>query len=180
MAEQPELTLRPIGRVVEGPSCPPEEGWEGREARVEIDPAWAGALDGIEGFSHVWIVWWLDRSGPLPTDLRVHPECRAELPRVGILATRSPARPNPLAMTAVALLGREGCQLRVRGLDACQGTPVLDIKPYLRRGDLVPEATAAAWLEELWAAHDRERRAAGGTAGIAAGDDPGAPEGGDL
>jgi len=76
---------------------------------------------------------------------------------VGILATRSPVRPNPLAMTAVALLGREGRLLRVRGLDACKGTPVLDVKPYLRRGDLVPEATRPPWLEQLWAAHDGER-----------------------
>ncbi|HSJ55439.1 MAG TPA: tRNA (N6-threonylcarbamoyladenosine(37)-N6)-methyltransferase TrmO [Anaerolineae bacterium] len=159
MADQAELCLRPIGRVVEGPSRPPEEGWEEREALVEIDPAWAGALEGVEGFSHVWIIWWLDRSGSLPEDLRVHPEGREELPRVGILATRSPVRPNPLAMTAVALLGREGRRLRVRGLDACQGTPVLDVKPYLRRGDLVPEATMPAWLEQLWLAHDREQLA---------------------
>jgi tRNA-Thr(GGU) m(6)t(6)A37 methyltransferase TsaA len=157
MADQAELSLRPIGRVIEGPSCPPEEGWESREAIIEIDAAWAGALEGIEGFSHVWILWWLDRSGPPPDDLRVHPERREELPLVGILATRSPVRPNPLAMTAVALLGREGRLLRVRGLDACKGTPVLDVKPYLRRGDLVPEATMPPWLEQLWAAHDGER-----------------------
>ena len=172
MADQPELSLRPIGRVVQGPSCPPEEGWEGREARVEIDPAWAGALEGIEEFSHVWILWWLDRSGSLPEDLRVHPERREELPRVGILATRSPVRPNPLAMTVVALLGREGRWLRVRGLDACEGTPVLDVKPYLRRGDLVPEATVPAWLEQLWSAHDRERSTEG--------ENPGEQEGGAL
>ncbi len=161
MAEHPELTLRPIGRVAEGPPCPPEEGWEEREAVVEIDPDWAPALDGIDGFSHIWILWWLDRSGSPPQDLRVHPERRAELPLVGILATRSPVRPNPLAMTAVALVKREGRRLSVRGLDACQGTYVLDVKPYLRRGDLVPGAAAPAWLEQLWAAHDREGSAAG-------------------
>jgi tRNA (adenine37-N6)-methyltransferase len=157
MAEQPELCLRPIGRVIEGPGRPPEAGWEEREARIEIDPRWAGALEGIEGFSHIWILWWLDRSESPDEDLRVHPEGRKELPRVGIFATRSPARPNPLAMTAVALLAREGHTLRVRGLDACQDTPVLDVKPYLRRGDLVPDATMPAWLEQMWAAHDRER-----------------------
>jgi tRNA (adenine37-N6)-methyltransferase len=160
MVEQTELCLRPIGRVVEGPACPPEAGWEAREARIEIHPDWAGALAGIEGFSHIWIVWWLDRSGSPDEDLRVHPEGRKELPRVGVFATRSPVRPNPLAMTAVALLGREGRTLRVRGLDACQGTAILDVKPYLRRGDLVPDATMPAWLEQLWAAHDRERETA--------------------
>lgn len=152
-----ELVLRPIGRVVEGPSCPPEEGWEEREAWIEIEPAWAGALDGVEGFSHLWLLWWLDRAGAPPTALRVHPERREELPAVGIFATRSPVRPNPLAMTVVALLERRGRRLRVRGLDACQGTLLLDIKPYLRRGDHVPEATMPAWLEQLWASHDAER-----------------------
>lgn len=155
MAEQPVLTLRPIGRVVEGPACPPPDGWQEREAEIEIDPAWAEALDGVEAFSHIWIVWWLDRA-EAPSTLRVHPQRRTELPLVGILATRSPQRPNPLAMTAVRLLAREGRRLRVRGLDACQGTPVLDVKPYLRRGDLIPEATMPAWLEQLWRMDDEE------------------------
>ena len=73
---------------------------------------------------------------------------------MGIFATRSPRRPNPITMTVVRLLGCEGNRLRVEGLDACLGTPVLDIKPYLRRGDLHPEATMPAWIEELWQMHD--------------------------
>lgn len=157
---EPELTLSPIGWVVEGPACPPEAGWEAREAIVEVEPAWAEALHGIEGFSHIWLLWWLNRRDGPPEALQVHPEGRAELPLVGIFATRSPQRPNPLAMTAVELLGREGCRLRVRGLDACQGTPVLDIKPYLRRGDQIPAASMPAWLQQLWAMHDQEQAGA--------------------
>jgi tRNA-Thr(GGU) m(6)t(6)A37 methyltransferase TsaA len=156
MPEQAGLTLRPIGRVIQGPACPPEPGWEERQAVIDIDAAWAEALEGLEEFSHIWIVWWLDRYDAPPSALRVHPERREEIPLVGLLATRSPHRPNPLAMTAVQLLGREGTRLRVRGLDACQGTPVLDIKPYLRRGDLIPEATMPPWLEQLWRIHDAE------------------------
>ncbi|MGD8625289.1 MAG: tRNA (N6-threonylcarbamoyladenosine(37)-N6)-methyltransferase TrmO [Anaerolineae bacterium] len=157
MADKRDLVLRPIGRVVRGPGYPPEEGWEERVAEVEVEEAWDGALDGIDGFSHIWLIWWLDRMDAPPESLKVHPERREELPEVGIFATRSPQRPNPLALTAVELLERQGRRLRVRGLDACQGTPILDIKPYLRRGDLVPEATMSDWLERLWEMHDRAR-----------------------
>jgi tRNA-Thr(GGU) m(6)t(6)A37 methyltransferase TsaA len=157
MSEARRLTLRAIGRVVQGPSYPPEPGWEGREAQIEVDAAWAGALDGIEGFSHIWLLWWLDRQDAPPDVLRVHPEGRPEMPLVGIFATRSPRRPNPLAMTVVQLLERQDGRLRVRGLDACQGTQILDIKPYLHRGDLVAEATMPPWLETLWTLHDRDR-----------------------
>jgi tRNA (Thr-GGU) A37 N-methylase len=79
------------------------------------------------------------------------------MPLRGIFATRSPRRPNPIAITAVRLLERQGARLRVQGLDAYQGTPILDLKPYLRRGDLIPEAAMPAWLEQLWRIHDEER-----------------------
>jgi len=158
MSEEPVLTLRPIGRVVDGPAFPPEPGWEERDAVVEIDPAWVDALDGLDGFSHVWLLWWLDAHPAPPEDLRTHPENRMEAPLVGLFATRSPHRPNPIAMTAVRLLELDGRRLRVRGLDARQGTPILDIKPYIRRGDYLPEATMPAWIEALWASHDAEKR----------------------
>jgi tRNA-Thr(GGU) m(6)t(6)A37 methyltransferase TsaA len=161
MNEARSLTLKAIGQVVEGPSYPPEPGWETREARIEVDAAWAEALDGIEEFSHIWLLWWLDRRDSPPQVLHVHPEGRPEMPLVGIFATRSPRRPNPLAMTLVQLLERQGRCLRVRGLDACQGTPILDIKPYLRRGDQSPEANMPAWLERLWVLHDQDRAGRG-------------------
>lgn len=158
MAERRELTLRPIGRVLQGRPWPPGDGpWEDRVAEIEIDPAWAGALDGIDGFSHVWVVWWPDQLDSPPGSVRVRPEGREEMPLVGIFATRSPRRPNPIAITAVRLLERQGSRLSVVGLDACQGTPVFDIKPYLQRGDLIPEANTPAWLERMWRIHDEER-----------------------
>lgn len=160
MAANRELAMRPIGHVVEGRS-PADEGdrWEESESLVEIDPPWLDALDGIDGFSHIWVVWWPDQppARPISDSLRVHPEMRDELPLVGVLATRSPRRPNPIAITAVRLLGRRGGRLRVQGLDAFHGTPILDIKPYLRRGDLIPEARMADWLERLYQIHDQER-----------------------
>jgi tRNA-Thr(GGU) m(6)t(6)A37 methyltransferase TsaA len=158
MDKERELTLRPIGRVVEGRPWPVgDDRWKENVAEIEIDSTWAGALDGIEGFSHVWVVWWPDRLENPPDSVRVRPEGRAEMPLVGIFATRSPRRPNPLAITAVRLLERRGSRMSVVGLDACQGTPVFDIKPYLQRGDLIPEASAPAWLQRMWRIHDEEQ-----------------------
>ncbi len=68
-----------------------------------------------------------------------------------------PHRPCPLALTPVRLVDHRGARLYVQGLDAYEGTPVLDIKPYLRRGDLIPEATTPDWLERLWRINDEEK-----------------------
>lgn len=150
-----ELTLQPIGRVVKGRPWPDQgDRLEHAEAVIEIEPAWSDALEGLEDFSHVWVVWWLDRAGESSGALRIHPEGKPEMPLVGLFATRSPRRPNPIAITVVRLLGRQGSRLRVQGLDAFEGSPVLDLKPYLRRGDLIPEATMPTWLEQLWRIHD--------------------------
>jgi tRNA-Thr(GGU) m(6)t(6)A37 methyltransferase TsaA len=170
MGEAEGLALQPIGRVVRGRSWseqasteptrrgsdkPHQAGW----AEIEIDADWEEALDGIEGFSHIWVVWWLDRFEAPPTSHKVHPEGRPEMPLVGLFATRSPHRPCPIGITAVRLLAHQGPKLQVEGLDAYEGTPILDIKPYLRRGDLIPEATAPSWLDALWRIHDEERKA---------------------
>jgi tRNA-Thr(GGU) m(6)t(6)A37 methyltransferase TsaA len=155
------LVVCPIGWVIRGRPWPPgNEPWEEQVAEIDLDPAWTEALDGLDGFSHIWVVWWLDRAsvGDTPGILRIHPEGREEIPEVGLFATRSPRRPNPIAITAVRLLGRQGNRLHVLGLDACVGSPILDLKPYLRRGDLIPDATTPAWLDHLWQLHDQERR----------------------
>ena len=157
MGEAGTLKLRPIGHVVHGRSRDGGDGWQDEEAIVEVNPQWVGALEGLEGFSHIWILWWLHESSSPSGSLRVRPERRSEMPEVGILSTRSPSRPNPLAMTAVRLVERQGGRVRVKGLDAFQDTPVLDIKPYLPRGDLIPEATGPEWLQQLWHIHDQER-----------------------
>jgi tRNA-Thr(GGU) m(6)t(6)A37 methyltransferase TsaA len=155
MSETPELLLRPIGHVTKGRRGQDQDDrWEEAEAEIQVDPSWAEALDGIEGFSHIWVLWWPDRHDQPPERRRIHPERREDMPLVGIFATRSPSRPNPIAITAVRLLGRRGARLRVRGLDAYEGTPILDLKPYLRRGDLLPDATTPDWLRRLWRSHD--------------------------
>ena len=116
------------------------------EVRPELEP---GLLD-IEGFSHLFVIWVFDRAsgfdlqGAPPSDDRPH----------GVFATRSPRRPNPLGLTVVELLSRDVCALRVRGLDMLDGTPVLDIKPYL-------SSVPAEKLRRGWLAEAETRRARG-------------------
>lgn len=149
--QQEGIALTPIGQVVNGIEYPSDVKWEDIVSEVVITPQLAEALDGIEGFSHIVVVFYLHRVGEDQRSvLKVHPENREELPLVGVFATRSPVRPNPIGITVVKLLERRGNILKVLGLDAYNGTPVLDIKPYLRRGDLVEEATTPDWLLRLW------------------------------
>lgn len=97
------------------------------EGTLEILPEFEDGLLDIEGFSHLFVLWVFDRSqgyelvGIPPTDDRPH----------GVFATRSPYRPNPIGLTVVEVIGRDGRQVHVRGLDMLDGTPILDIKPYM-------------------------------------------------
>jgi tRNA-Thr(GGU) m(6)t(6)A37 methyltransferase TsaA len=119
------------------------------EGTLEILPELEAGLTDIEGFSHLFVLWVFHRhegydllSKP-PSDDRVH----------GVFATRSPRRPNPIGLTVVELLGREGTVLRVRGVDMLDGTPLLDLKPYLSS---IPEE----WLRRGWLAEAEARAGA--------------------
>ncbi|MDY7039287.1 MAG: tRNA (N6-threonylcarbamoyladenosine(37)-N6)-methyltransferase TrmO [Chloroflexota bacterium] len=139
-----------IGHVVSQVKFPERVRWEDLEAEVVIDPEWGGALDGIEEFSHIWVLFYMHHAAEERAFVaKVHPMGQKDLPLVGSLVTRTPHRPNPLALTAVRLLRREENVLVVRGLDAYDGTPVLDIKPYLPPGDLIPEAVAPDWVSTI-------------------------------
>jgi len=155
---QQNINLVPIGRVVNDVEYPSDVRWENITSEVVIAPQLVEALDGIDGFSHIVIILYLHR---VDEDrrllLKVHPENKEELPLVGVFATRSPVRPNPIGVTVVKLLERQGNVLKVLGLDAYHGTPVLDIKPYLRRGDLIEEAAMPDWLLRLWELQDGGR-----------------------
>jgi tRNA-Thr(GGU) m(6)t(6)A37 methyltransferase TsaA len=117
------------------------------EGVLEIAPDLEAGLTDIEGFSNLFVIWVFDRSksvellGTPPTDDRPH----------GVFATRSPFRPNPIALSVVQLLRREGNRLHARGIDMLDGTPILDVKPYL--SGVPPEKLRRGWLE------DAERRA---------------------
>jgi tRNA (adenine37-N6)-methyltransferase len=112
------------------------------EGSLEILPEFEPGLTDIEGFSHLFVIWEFDRAGGCsltatpPSDNRSH----------GVFATRSPQRPNPIGLTVVELLSREGPVLRVRGIDMLDGTPILDIKPYL--SSIPPDQLRRGWLAE--------------------------------
>jgi tRNA-Thr(GGU) m(6)t(6)A37 methyltransferase TsaA len=127
------------------------------ETALDILPRWADALDGIERYSHLFVIFWLDRVRRVRAARPFRPEGRADMPEVGLFATRSPIRPNPIGVSTPRLLRREGATLWVSGIDAWPGTPILDLKGYTPRDDVRPEATVPEWLEALWALHDAER-----------------------
>jgi tRNA-Thr(GGU) m(6)t(6)A37 methyltransferase TsaA len=113
------------------------------EGVVEILREFEPGLTDIDGFSHLYIFWQFDRASGF--DLIAHPPTDEVRPH-GVFATRSPRRPNPIGLTVVELLSRDGSLLRVRGVDMLDGTPVLDIKPYL--SSIAPEKLRRGWLEE--------------------------------
>ncbi|MGA9584582.1 MAG: tRNA (N6-threonylcarbamoyladenosine(37)-N6)-methyltransferase TrmO [Terracidiphilus sp.] len=112
------------------------------EGTLEILPEFELGLTDIEGFSHLFVIWAFDRSegfeliGRAPIDERTH----------GVFATRSPRRPNPIALSVVELLSREGRHLHVRGVDMLDGTPILDIKPYM--SSIPSEKLRRGWVAE--------------------------------
>ena len=110
------------------------------EGVLEIEPEFAVGLQDIDGFSHLYVIWVFDRSDKV--ELVGTPPCD-ETPH-GVFATRSPYRPNPIALTVVELLRRDGRKLHVRGVDMLDGTPILDIKPYL--SSVEPEKLRRGWL----------------------------------
>ena len=100
-------------------------------SELVLDEEYASSLDGIEGFSHVLVLYWPHLVDPERRTLKkVRPMGRKDMPEQGVFATCSPARPNSVLVTAVRLLERDGACLRVRGLEAVDGSPILDIKPY--------------------------------------------------
>ena len=142
-----DIHLRPIGvvrsRYVNTADIPKGLGAQhAAEGVLEIRPELEAGLADIEGFSHLYVIWIFDRAEGAeltawpPSDDRPH----------GVFATRSPQRPNPIGLTVVELLGRDGARLRVKGLDMLDGTPILDIKPYL--SNVPAEKLRRGWLAE--------------------------------
>ena len=149
-----EWRMKPIGHVrspyTDARQVPKGVGAQhAAEGTIEILPEFEPGLMDIEGFSHLLVLWVFHQADGFelvvtpPADTRPH----------GIFATRAPRRPNPIALTVVELLSREGCHLRVRGVDMLDNTPVLDIKPYT--SSVPTEQLRRGWLQE---AEDRQPR----------------------
>ncbi|BBO82286.1 tRNA (N6-threonylcarbamoyladenosine(37)-N6)-methyltransferase TrmO [Desulfosarcina ovata subsp. sediminis] len=123
---------------------------ENAVVEVVIDAAYAELLDGIEGFSHVLVLYWPHLIDPARRNLKkVHPMGRKDLPRQGIFATCSPARPNPVLVSAVPLVAREKNVITVKGLEAVDGSPVVDLKPYSKAYMQTEGVKMPAWMEQI-------------------------------
>ena len=164
------MEIRQIGHMVSDFSekfgIPRQSGLvEELESLVVFEPEWRdeNALRGIEGFSHVWLIWEFSqarREGWSPT---VRPPRLGGNQRMGVFATRSPFRPNPLGLSCVRLLGVEkhpsyGTVLRVGGADLLDGTPIYDVKPYLPQADCHPEALGGFAESTPWHGLEVEMR----------------------
>lgn len=147
MTDDPIISLRPIGQVHNDVTEPRPAGWETVESVLALDVDMAPGLAGLEGFSHIIVLFWMHR---VPDELRVagqdRPGGRQHLPLVGTFTTRGQLRPNPIGVAVVPLIKVDGPRLHVRGLDAIDGTPVLDIKPHLPPYDSPQDVRMPSWV----------------------------------
>lgn len=143
------LSLAVIGRVISDIEVPEYIAWREQVARVALEPEWSAALDGLEHYSHLMVLFWMHHVGTCKLTHVPQGNFR-DAPEVGIFACRCPYRPNPIAVTTVRLLRIDGLELVVEGLDAVNGTPVIDIKPYTPRMDAaVGEVRVPPWVDKL-------------------------------
>ncbi len=150
------ITCTPIGHVRGGRTEPIDDDWDAVEASIELDGERFGpdVLAGLDAFSHIDVVFVFDRVDESAVHLGArHPRNNPDWPAVGIFAQRAKVRPNRIGVTTCPLVGVDGLTLRVRGLDAIDGTPVLDIKPYLREFAPRGATTQPAWATELMAGY---------------------------
>ncbi|MEO7728072.1 MAG: tRNA (N6-threonylcarbamoyladenosine(37)-N6)-methyltransferase TrmO [Burkholderiales bacterium] len=151
MQDRKSFTVNSIGAV----NCPVTEmsqgGWAKIESEIHVDPQLASGLQELAGFSHILVLFFLDRAqGFDPAkQLMRKPRGREDMQAVGVFAQRTKYRPNPIGITAVQLLGIEGNVVKVRGLDALDGTPVLDIKPYMPPFDRMENVRMPPWVEHF-------------------------------
>ena len=151
-----DIVVQPIGYVRGGRVEAIDDGWDAETAIIELDPARvdASATTGLDDFSHVEVVFCfhqVDESSIVSGARR--PRGRQDWPEVGILAQRGKVRPNRLGVTRCHLVAVDGLHITVRGLDAIDGTPVLDVKPHMTGFDAQGPVREPAWAQEIMAAY---------------------------
>lgn len=146
LPELAPVTVSPIGVVRNDVRDPDRHDWSRVRSRLLLVPELAPALAGLDGFTHLIVVTWLDRVTDEERQvLSVHPAGDPALPARGVLALRTHHRPNPIGVSVVPVERVEGAVIHVRGLDAADGTPLLDLKPYIPHYDSVPAARLPGW-----------------------------------
>ena len=147
-----KINLKPIG-FVKTKAARNEVKDKTEVSQIVFRDDLAEALDGIGDFSHIFVIFWMHEiSKEERRTVKVHPRGRSDLPLLGVFATRTPHRPNPLGLTLVEVLGVKDNVVTVRGLDAFEGTPVLDIKPF-DYWDMAEDAKVPEW----WMRLEKER-----------------------
>jgi tRNA-Thr(GGU) m(6)t(6)A37 methyltransferase TsaA len=146
------MELEPIGFIKSPISEGIDEGWGEVHSEIHLNEEFSEGLEGIEQFSHVVILFYMHQSTFRPEDhLLRRPQGREDMPEIGIFAQRAKHRPNPLGITAVKLISRNENKLNVKGLDAIDGTPVLDIKPYFPEFDRIEQPYVPEWVDLVMA-----------------------------
>jgi tRNA (Thr-GGU) A37 N-methylase len=152
-----EIAARPVGHVRGGRTEASDDAWDKVEARIELDPVQFGpeATAGLGEFSHVEVLYHFHKVAPATVETGArHPRGNQAWPKVGIFAQRGKDRPNRIGATICTLVSVDGLTLHVRGLDAIDGTPVLDIKPVMRgflpRGEVREPVWAGELMKGYW------------------------------
>jgi tRNA-Thr(GGU) m(6)t(6)A37 methyltransferase TsaA len=144
------VTCDPIGTVHNGVDEPLDDLWHTVVSEIRLRPRWAPGLRGLDAFSHVLVVFVMHEAAFVPADHLVrHPRERADLPLLGIFAQRARHRPNRLGVTVCPIDRIEGGSVYVRGLDAMDGTPVLDLKPHVPAFDAPASPRVPDWIRSL-------------------------------
>jgi tRNA-Thr(GGU) m(6)t(6)A37 methyltransferase TsaA len=144
------ISLNAIGQVVSPIEETIDEKWGDVISKIILLPEYTGGLDGLEDFSHALIVTWLDKAKyERARHLNRRPRGLETMPLVGIFSQRAKDRPNPIGVTAVKIVAVATDYLEVQGLDAVNGTPVLDIKPYYPAYDRIDECKTPEWVDRL-------------------------------
>ena len=140
MNSSPAIQVHPIGVIKH----------QGDRAIIDLSPELAPALAGLSAFSHVWVFYWFHENDR-PEEraiLQVHPRRDSANPLTGVFATRAPVRPNLIGFSCCRIVRVDKNILEVEGLDAREGSPVLDLKPYIPESDALPEAKVPGWVKK--------------------------------
>ncbi len=142
-----KIILKPIGVVRNNVKKPRFGRFTDEISEIIVDEKFTEALNGIEDYSHVIIVYWMDKVKEKVITHR--PQGNPKVPIVGIFSCRCPQRPNPIGITTVKLVEREGNKIKVKGLDILDNTPIIDIKPYWPHYDRVEDGKIPEWVNKL-------------------------------
>jgi len=144
------LNIEAIGTVISPVKEGVDEGWGSIVSEISVEERYTPGLVGLNEFSHILVVFYMHKSTFEEEDhLQRRPQGRQDMPHIGIFAQRAKHRPNPIGVTAVELLAVRGNTIMVRGLDAIDGSLILDVKPYFPVYDCRVEARTPGWVDEL-------------------------------